>query len=305
VERPFRFGVQQYRIESRTAWQETARRAEALGYDILVFPDHIGELHAFAPALLAAADVTTSLRIGTLVLDNNFRHPALVAADTMTLDVLSDGRFELGIGAGWMVEDYERSGIPFDPPGLRVERLEESIAIIRQLFSGSPVSFSGRHYSITNLSLPKPVQQPHPPLLIGAGGRHMLRLAVRQADIINVMPPGVASGSLPDLHAATMVQAVEQIRADAGARIGDIELSILIQRVVVTDDLRPSAEAIAENWRMSADDASDSPWALMGTVEQIADTLRERRQRFGLSYMLVHDRFMDDFAPIIAVLSGT
>jgi probable F420-dependent oxidoreductase len=183
--RPFRFGVQHYPATSGEDWKEKARRAEALGYDTFVMPDHISQGGlAYAPALMAAADATTSLRIGTLVLNNDFRHPALVASEAATLDLLSDGRFELGIGAGWDPIDYEVPGIEFDAPRDRVNRFAESVQIIKQLLAGETVSFTGRYYTVRNLqNAPSSVQRPHPPLLIGAAGPRMLAIAAREAGL--------------------------------------------------------------------------------------------------------------------------
>jgi probable F420-dependent oxidoreductase len=304
--RPFRFGIQQHRATSAEDWREKAKRAEALGYDILVVPDHIGQgVLSYAPALTAVADATTALGIGTLVLDNDFRHPALLAADATTLDVLSDGRFELGIGAGWDSADYEVSGIPFDPANIRVSRFEESVQIIKALFTNDSITFAGEYYSICDLkNYPSPVQQPHPPILIGAGGPRMLSIAAREADIVSIMPPGIGSGTTPDLSASSMTRAVGRVRHSAGDRFDQLELSTLLQRLEVTDKARQAAEDLASQWDMTTDDAQETPWALIGTIDQIADKLRERRERFGLSYWILHDRFIDIFAPVVAELAG-
>ncbi len=305
--RPFRFGIQQYQAASRADWRETARRAESLGYDVLLIPDHLGQgVLAYAPALLAVAEATSTLRIGTLVLDNDFRHPALVASETATLDVLSEGRFELGMGAGWDRADYDVSGIPFDAPGVRVSRLEESIQIIKRLFGGSPVTFTGEHYTVRDLeNSPRPVQRPHPPILVGGGGPRMLSLAARVADVVSVMPPGVASGAMPDLRASSMQRGVEHVRAVAADRLEHVELNTLLQRLMITDDAHQASEDLAQQWHMTGEEVLETPWALIGTVDQVADILRERRERFGVSYWVVHDRVMEAFAPVVAQLAGS
>lgn len=305
--RPFRFGVQQDGAGSAAAWREVAHRAEGLGYDVLVTADHIGQGGLpYAPALMAVADATTSLRIGTLVLDNDFRHPALVAAEAASLDMLSGGRFELGIGAGWDRADYEVSGISFDAPGIRVSRLRESIDILKRAFGDDPVSFAGRHYTVHGLqTAPRPVQRPHPPILVGGGGRRILGLAAREADIVSIMPPGVGSGTMPDLRAAAMDRAVERVREMAGDRLPRIEMNTLLQRLVVTDAARRATADIARQWQMTTADAVASPWALIGSIDRIVDTLRERRERWGVSYWVVQGRHMDAFAPVIARLSGS
>src|SRR2546428_1826024 len=185
--KPFRFGVQEHSAPSAKAWRDTARRVESLGYKALYLPDHFGHQLGPIAALLAAADATTTLRVGSLVFDNDYRHPVVLAKEAATLDLLSDGRLDLGIGAGWMVSDYEQAGIPFDSPGIRIERLAEAIAIIKKFFAGGEFSFQGKHYSINGIEgAPSPVQKPHPPLLLGGGGRKMLQLAAREADIVHV-----------------------------------------------------------------------------------------------------------------------
>src|SRR5256712_13883228 len=183
--KPFRFGVQEHSAPSGKAWRDRARLVEALGYQALFLPDHCGEQLAPIVALLSAADATSTLRVGSLVFDNDYRHPVVLAKEVATLDLLSDGRFDFGLGAGWMASDYERSGIPLDSPGVRIERMEEALAIIKGLLAGGVVSFSGKHYRIASLEgHPSPVQKPHPPILLGGGGRRMLRVAAREADIV-------------------------------------------------------------------------------------------------------------------------
>ena len=183
----FRFGVQEHSATSGSAWRDKARLMESLGYQALYLPDHFGDQLGPIAALMAAADATTTLRMGSLVFDNDYRHPAVLAKEVASLDLLSDGRFDLGLGAGWMASDYEQAGIPFDSPGVRIERMEEGLAIIKGLLAGGKFSFTGKHYRITSLEgTPSPVQKPHPPIVLGGGGRRMLRLAAREADIVNV-----------------------------------------------------------------------------------------------------------------------
>lgn len=304
--RPFRFGVQVGSTGSAEEWREAARRAEALGYDILLAPDHIGGRFAYAPALMAAAAVTTTLRIGPLVLDNDFRHPALTASEAATLDVLSEGRYELGIGAGWMLEDYERTGIPFDPPGVRVSRFQESVRIIKGLFGDEPVTFSGEHYTVTDLEgFPKPAQQPHPPLLLGAGGKRMLSFAAREADIVSLIPLALPQGGLSlAVDAQSVADQVDHLRAAAGERFNEIELNILNQVLEVTDTPRPSVEALSERWGLSPEDIEESPHVMIGSVESIIESLLERRERFGISYVVIRLVAMEEFAPVVARLRG-
>ncbi len=187
--RPFRFGVQINRADSARDWKEKARKAEALGYDVLTIADHFGDRFAYGPALAMAAAVTSDIRFGTLVLQNPLRHPALHAMEAATIDLLSDGRFELGMGAGGsLMSDFEQTGIPFDPPGFRAGALEESVHVVKSLLRGETLTFDGTYYQFSDFELfPKPVQ-PHVPLLIGAGGPRMLRLAAREADIVSILP---------------------------------------------------------------------------------------------------------------------
>lgn len=305
--RPFRFGIQQYKAASADEWREKARRAEALGYNILVIPDHIGQgALAYAPALMSIADATATLRIATLVLDNDFRHPALVASEAATLDMLSAGRFELGIGAGWDRADYDVSGIAFDASKVRVSRLEESIQIVKCLFGDDPVTVDGQHYTVRGLTnTPRPVQRPHPPILVGGAGNRVLSIAAREADIVSVMPPGFGSAAGPDMRASSMRRGVDHVRNVAGDRLEHIELNTLLQHLVVTDDSQQAADELARHWRMTTEEALETPWALIGSIDQISETLLEGRERFGLSYWTVHDRFMDAFAPVVARLTGS
>ena len=186
-ERAFRFGLQLATATSAKDWAEQAKRAEDLGFSSLLMPDHFGDQLAPIAGLMAAADATTSLRIGALVHDNDYRHPVVLAKESATLDLLSDGRLELGVGAGWMNTDYEQSGIPKDPAGVRIERLEEALDILDGLFADGPFDYQGQHYTITGLDgLPKPLQKPRPPLIIGGGGKRVLSLAARRADIVGI-----------------------------------------------------------------------------------------------------------------------
>ena len=288
-------------------WTELARRVEGLGYDILSIPDHIGSRFAWAPALMAAAAATTTLRVGTLVLDNDFRHPALTATEAATLDILSDGRLELGIGAGWMLEDYIPTGIPFDPPGVRVDRLGESLKIIMGMLRGEAVTLSGTHYQVADLEARlDTVQKPHPPIFIGAGGMRMLRLAAREADIIGLAPPALPQGGIDlDIGADAVSRQVAYLRDYAGERLDSIELQMLNQFLEVTDQPQEAAQRKAAEWNLPVETIADSPHMLMGTVETIIETLIERRERYGISYVHVRPPVMEAFAPVVARLKGT
>jgi probable F420-dependent oxidoreductase len=312
--RPFRFGVQFARgvvhVASHSEWKDKAKRAEALGYDILLMPDHLTDQFAIGPALALAAEATTTLRIGTFVLQNDLRHPALVAKEAATLDVLSDGRFELGLGAGGsLLADYERTGIPFDPPGTRVGRLAESLHIIKGLFAEEPLTFTGRHYTITEFDgFPKPIQRPHPPLLVAGGGPRVLSLAAREADIVGILVPMMPVGGQFEMEAsraAAVTKQIELIRQVAGTRFASMELNVLIQRVIVTEDARQASEELSLEWSpLSPEEVRETPYLLIGTVDDIVATLHTRRDRWGISYVVVFEWDMEAFSPVVARLSG-
>lgn len=309
--RPFRFGVQISRAQAHQPWRDKVRKAEAMGYDILTMPDHLTEQLAIGPALAIAAEITTSLRIGTLVWQNDLRHPALLAKEIATLDLLSDGRFEIGIGAGGSYPpDFTWSGIPFDPPKTRVDRLDESIRVLKLLLGDDPVTFAGTHYTITDYQAhPKPVQRPHPPLFIGGGGRRMLTLAGREADIIGLLPPMRSNNGDFDLAGATAAGVAAQreiVRNAAGPRFSELELSILVQKVVVTDNARQASENLSNEWTpLTPEEILETPCLIVGTIAQIVARLRDHRDRLGLSYYVVFEHDMDAFAPVVERLTGT
>jgi probable F420-dependent oxidoreductase len=309
--RPFRFGVNVRTAASQAEWANKARKVEALGYAVLLVPDHLAELLAPLPALAAAAAATTRLRVGTAVLNNDLRHPALLAREAATLDVLSDGRLELGLGAGHMRSEYEQAGLAFDPGATRVERLGEAVVIVKRLLEGESVTFAGRHYRVTGHSIhPRPVQRPRPPVLIGGNAPRLLTLAAREADIVGLT--GIAfrrGGQEPDVsdfRAAVVDERVRLVRETAADRFDRLELNALVQRVVVTDDRRKAAEELATGrWaRLAPDEILASPYALVGTVDQMVDDLRGRRERWGISYIMTHEPFMDALAPVVARLAG-
>ena len=291
-------------------WQDAARSIESLGYSSLLLADHFGDQLAPVPAMAAAAEATTTLRVGALVLDNDYKHPVVLAKEMATVDVLSGGRVEFGIGAGWMRTDYEESGIAYDSPKVRVDRFEEALAIYRGLFGGEPVNHTGEHYTITNLSgRPLPISPGGPPLLIGAGGKRMLSIAARWADIISVNPNMVAgvadADTAKDAMAASIDEKIGWIRAAAGDRLDEIELSTTLFFVSVTNDGDSMAEGVGSMFGVSGADVREAPIIAIGTVAEIADALRARRERWGFSYVLVNADSYEAFAPVVAELAGT
>jgi len=313
--KPFRFGASIAAAGSAKEWRETARKMESFGYSTLLLPDHFVVPFAPIPALMAAAEATSTLRIGTMVNDNDFRHPALLAKEVATADLLSDGRFEIGIGAGWLEMEYRAAGIPFDAPAVRIARLAEAITIMKGLFGEEPVTFKGEHYTIDGLQgSPAPLQRPHPPFMIGGGARRMLELAAREADIVSFAPSfaGSSSGPHPDsMTARGMDERVRWVREAAGGR--DLELSNYYnRRAQITDDPRGVAEAALEQMRvvygdpgLTVDDAVVSPHFLLGSVPSIVETLRARRERWGVSYYVFTEDACEAMAPVVEQLAGT
>lgn len=306
----FRFGVQASRAASGDAWREKARKIEDLGYSTLFVPDHFDDQFTPTPALMAAAEATTTLRVGGMVFDNDYRHPLIFAKEAATIDVLSGGRYELGIGAGWMKTDYDAAGMTYDRPGIRIERLRESLTIIKGLFGEGPFSFSGKHYTIhEHNGLPKPVQQPRPPILVGGGGKRVLSLAAREADIVGVnfnLAPGRVNKEVMNTGDATSTaEKIGWIRDAAGGRMDEIELNVTVFVAIVTDDQASMVERIAPGFGMAPAEVLASPHALIGSTDQIADTLRERRDRFGFSYIVFSGDGFEALAPVVKQLAGT
>jgi probable F420-dependent oxidoreductase len=275
----------------------------------------------FAPliALQAVADATTTLRVGQLVLVQDFRHPAVLAKELATLDVFSGGRVEVGIGAGWMAADFQQSGIPLDSPGVRIERLEEAVVVLRGLFGEDPLSFAGKHFTISGLDgTPKPVQRPHPPIMIGGGGPKLLAVAARQADIIQLLPgpnTGTPGLKVDSLTPRAYLEKVDWIRAAAGSRFEDIELGALLLDLTITDDPDRAADEFLARMSVPAggagsdgpsrDDILSSPVVAIGTLEAVCDKLLAVRDTFGFSYFTgpVGTR-AESLGPVIERLAG-
>ncbi len=309
MDRSFRFGVQTKTAGSRAQWIELIRTIDELGYDSVTLPDHFDEQLAPSVALMAAADASERLRLGTLVWCNDYRHPVVLAKEAATLDLLSDGRLELGIGAGWMVSDYNAAGLTYDRPGTRIDRMVEAVEVLKGLFGDEPFSYDGAHYSIADLDgTPKPVQRPHPPFLIGGGGPRFLRLAGRHADIVGINPNLAAGAITADIGADATAERYEEklawVRDGAGDRYDGIELQVRAFFVIVTDDRMGAAEALAGGVGLTAEQGLASPLALVGTPAQIAEDLLERRERFGFSYIVVGQDQYEAFAPVVAELAG-
>ncbi len=314
--RPFRFGLLTERCHSADSLIAQARRAEELGYATFLLRDHFtpyffGDQLAPLAALATAASVTRTLRVGTLVLGNDYRHPVILAKEAATLDLLSGGRLELGLGAGWLQAEYEQAGLPFDPPGVRIGRLAEAIAVLKGLFAAGPLTFSGRHYRITGLNgFPKPLQQPHPPILIGAGSKRMLTLAGREADTVGILTTATRTGTLVDDSSERLAEAVEEkvgwVRDGAAERFPDVELSLVVS-VTITDDGPGAVEDLIRQrgWTgVAPAQVVEMPSIFIGPVAEVVETMEARRERFGFSYYVVPDRLLEAFSPVVARLTG-
>ena len=307
--RPFRFGVQASTATNRKDWVDLAKRVEDNGYDVFTMPDHFGDQLAPVPALMTAADATSTLRIGALVWDNDYKHPLVLAKELATMDVLSDGRVEIGIGAGWMISDYAESGIPYDSPKVRIDRFEEGLAIIKGAMGGEPFSHTGEHYTITSHNgLPKPVQGPCPPILIGGGGKRVLGLAAREADIIGINGTMTAGVVGPDAISTMTAEAVDEkiaiVHAAAGSRMDQIEMNVRVFLVNVTADRDGVMDAMSSGIGVPRAFMEESPFALIGSPEQMIEDIIARREKWGFSYLIVGADDVEPFAPVVAALAG-
>jgi len=306
----FRFALQASGAASPGAWRDLARKTEDLGYSTLYVPDHLDDQWAPMVAVTVAAEATTTLRVGTLVLDNDFRHPVVLAKEAATLDVVTGGRFEFGMGAGWLRTDYEQSGIPMDPPAVRVARLAESLAVMRALWRDGTATFEGEHYRVTGaLGTPVPVTPGGPPLVIGGGSRAILTLAGQYAQTVSVVPSLRAGYVGPEVAAETVLERyterIRWVRDAAGDRAGDIELQCWTATVQVVPNAEEALAALAPLFDLTPEQLREAPVALIGTADAIVETLRKRREELGFSYIVVHEAEMDALAPVIAELAGT
>jgi probable F420-dependent oxidoreductase len=304
--RPFRFGVQ-YTGNTLAEWQGMARKLEDLGFSTLVTQDHYGAQLAPMPSLVSAAAVTSRIRLGPLVLDNDFRHPAAMVKEAATVDVLTGGRLELGLGAGWLMPDYTKTGIVFASPGERFERLREAVAITKLFFSEpEKMSFQGKYYQIDGLDTqPKAVQTPHPPLLIGGRQKRMLALAAREADIVSIsMLDRLVRTAGDETPLPTFAEKVGWVRDAAGARFDEIEIHVMAANAEVTDDAKGAIESIAERLKQTPEEVLNTPATLIGSVDEIAERLMMWREHCQVSYFVVPARVVDDWAAVIAKVDG-
>ena len=310
-QRKFRFGVTALTAESERDFREKVRTIEDLGYSTLFLADHFADTQ-LAPmvGVAVAAGASTTLRVGHLVLGNDYKHPVVTAKEAATLDLLSGGRLELGLGAGWMIADYEQLGLPYDSAGTRIARLAEAVDVVKQCFTGEAFDHRGEHYTINGYTgKPLPVQQPRPPLLMGGGGPKMLRLAGREADIVGINPnlnAGViGADAVMTATRELTFQKIEWVREGAGDRFVDLELQIRYYVAAITDDPRGLAEMLAPGFGISPDDALALGVVLAGSVDEVCDLLVQRREEWGVSYCVFGQDTFEAFAPVVARLAGT
>lgn len=308
--RRFRFAQQLVQAATGKDWAALARGAEADGFAVLSLPDHLGEQFAPIPALAAAAMVTERIRFSMFVLANDNRHPGILAKEITTVDVLSHGRMELGIGAGWTKTEYDALGMTFDKPSIRIERLGEAAKILRGAFTQDAVTFAGKYYNVTDLAIrPRPAQKGGIPILMGGGGPKMLALAAREADIVSVASNNAKRPKMTDPldgFAFDKVAAqVAGVREAAGARFDALELNVRILAVAVTDDRDAAARQLYAQMQVPAEDLLSSPFAFIGSLAQIEDQIRRQRDQLGVSYYTVSQRHAAPLAPLVERLAGT
>ena len=303
--RPFRFAVMAERGRSAAHWREVARRAEALGYDTLLMPDHITDQLAPVAALTAAADATTTLRVGSFVFDNDYRNPVMLAKEATTLDLLSGGRLEFGLGAGWSMRDYEQLGIPYDAPKVRVDRFEEALGLIKRLWTEEKVTHEGAYYRVREATVrPRPMQRPHPPVMIGGGGPRMLRIASREAQIVALAPISNANGR-PKIRTLTTGSVEKRVAAlRRSPRFAELELNVIVFDAQVTDRARSILDALTARLKSAVTAVVDSPFFMYCSRESLVEDLLARRERLGVSYIALPGRAMRGFGPVVAALRG-
>lgn len=304
--RPFRFAIHSSIAPTMSAWKEHARAAETLGYSALYVTDHFDAQFGPLVAATVAAEATTSLHVGTVVLNNDLRNPVVLAKEIATLGLVAEGRIEVGLGAGWLRSDYQETGIDFDPPGIRVERLGESLTILKELWSEGQSNFEGRHYTVRGARC-DPFPASPPPVIVGGGSKGVLTVAAQQADIVGVNA-SLRSGEKGDdvLTSATFDhfdRCVRWIREAAGDRFDDLELQIVVIAAAVVSSRRAAIRS-ATMLGFPGELALDLPVLLIGAEEEICERLLQLRERWGFSNVVVPGESVSAFAPIVARLAG-
>jgi probable F420-dependent oxidoreductase len=307
---PFRFSLQAAEASSRRAWGDLVRRTDDAGFDMIVTADHLGGCLSPLLPLAVASEVSDRLRLGVMVLNNDLHHPSLLARSAATLDLLSDGRLELGLGAGHSEPEYRRAGLAFDAAGVRVGRLEEAVVVLRRLLDGETVTFDGTHYQLAEERCePRPVQE-HVPLLVGGGGRRVHRVAARLADAVGFTGLGrtLEDGQRHDpsgFRADRVDDDVAAVRAASSGRSTPLEHQVLVQAVVVTDEAERRSEEISRSRlpSLTADDVLSSPYLMVGSAPTLVDRLLEQRERWGFTHYTVRQDALGQLEPVIAALA--
>jgi|TARA_B100000809_G_scaffold82220_1_gene80538 probable F420-dependent oxidoreductase len=310
---PFRFGVQFSKSASGDDYRDTVRRIEDLGYSTVFCPDHFDDQWAPTVALTVAAEATTDLRVATLVYDVDYRHPVVLAKEIATLDLVSNGRVEFGIGAGWMSADYDTAGIPFDKAGIRIDRMVEAIDVVRGLWSGQPLNFQGEHYVVRDMTgAPSPCQPGGPPIIVGGGGKRVLTEAARRADIVGLNASLHAGSVGPETALSALgerfLERRNWVEEAAGERFSQLELQMNTFMTAVTATTAEADEMIegmAPMFGLSPDQARTIPMVLAGTVNDVCEQLHHHRELYGTSYWVIHEGEVDAMAPVVAKMSGT
>jgi probable F420-dependent oxidoreductase len=304
---PFRFAVTASHARDAAAWRGLARRAEELGYASLLVPDHLGSQLSPIAAMATAAAVTDRLRIGGFVFANDFRHPLVLAREAATLDLLSNGRLELGLGAGWRTADYRQLGLSYDAPGRRIDRLVEATGLVKRLLSGETVTHAGANYRLGAAQVrPRPIQQPHPPILMGGGGPRMLRLAAREADIVGFIPQFSPRGRpiWTDVTEGALERKVVVVREAAGDRFEQLELNLFIADAGMVGSRQPLPRSALAAAKAATAGLLGSPYLLYGRLAALRDRLERRRERTGISYYAIRQGAMEEMAPLVEALAG-
>ncbi len=318
----FRFGVQAYSAESGKAWRDMARQAEALGYSAFHLADHVigpgpaltptnhpVQNLAAVPAMAVAAEATSTIKIGCRVFCVDYRNPVMLTKELATLDLFSDGRLEIGLGAGWLQNEYTAMGVQWDRAGVRIERLAANVELIRAAFADGELNIDNDYvHAVGFESVPKPTTKPCPPIMIGGGAQRVLGLAGREADIVSINfdnsagrigPEGVGSGTADGTQ-----QKIDWVRAGAGDRFDQLEIEIGAYFTIVTDQREATLGAMAPRFGLTPEVLAEHPHTLIGSVESICEQIIARRERYGVSYITVGGTSMESFAPVVAALTG-
>lgn len=309
LRRPFRFSSPATGCNTRRELIDRAKLLEDLGYSAVTIADHFNDQLGPIATLMAIADATTSIRIAPMVFSNDYRHPAALAKEAATLDLLSEGRLEFGLGAGWKASDYATTGITFDDAVERIDRMAESLSVIKALWAEGPAKVVGRWYQVDGLEgTPKPFQKPHPPITVGGGSKRVIQLAGREADIVGFIPSmkaGVVDAQAgPSATPAATDRRLEWLRDAAGDRFEHLELQVRLELALVTDDPDPLFETMSGAFGLTPDEGRETPYALVGPTDHMVEQLERRRDRWGFSYIGVPLDAADALAPVVARLAG-